>query len=65
MERVREVVRLPALDAGFATWRGQTEWGCFVPDPATIEPAKQYLTYIHRRWQDLRGADKLPESVED
>lgn len=31
----------------------------------TIEPAKQYLAHIHRRWHELRGADKLPESVEE
>jgi len=35
-----------------------------VPD-ATIEPAKQYLAHIHRRWQELRGADKLPESLDE
>jgi dienelactone hydrolase len=37
-----------------------------MPDtPTTIEPAKQFLAHIHRRWQELRGADKLPESVDE
>ncbi len=37
-----------------------------MPDTATsIEPAKQYLAHIHRRWQELRGNDKLPESLDE
>ena len=36
-----------------------------MPDATTIEPAKQFLAHIHRRWHELRGADKLPESLDD
>jgi dienelactone hydrolase len=34
-------------------------------DTTTIEPAQQYLAHILRRWQELRGADTLPETLED
>ena len=37
-----------------------------MPDTTpTIEPAKQFLAHIQRRWQELRGGDKLPESLND
>ncbi len=31
---------------------------------ATIEPAKQFQAYMHRRLQELRGKDALPETLE-
>jgi cephalosporin-C deacetylase-like acetyl esterase len=37
-----------------------------MPDtPTTTAPPQQFLAHIHRRWQELRGGDKLPESVDE
>lgn len=37
-----------------------------MPEPlAAIEPAKQFLAYMHRRHQELRGKDTLPESLDE
>lgn len=34
-----------------------------MPDSSPVEPAKQFLAHIHRRFDALRAADKLPASV--
>jgi len=37
-----------------------------MPEPvAAIEPAKQFLAYMHRRHQELRGKDALPAALDE